>query len=310
MKTKNMVLTLLCVLSTVFLSAQQESQYSQYMYNTMSINPAYAGNRGVMSISALHRSQWVGLDGAPETQTLNIHSPVGESGRVGLGFSVIHDNIGPTSETQFDAVFSYTIPTSENARLSFGLQAGGHLLNVDFTKLNIYTDGDPGFQNNIDNQFSPNFGFGIYYHHSDRWYLGMSIPNILETKHFDRSSLSSVTERFHIYTIGGYVFDLSRSTKFKPAFLLKGVKGAPIALDLSASFMFHDKFSLGAAYRMDVAWSALAGFQLSDQIMIGFAYDKDTTELGNTSFNDGSYEVFMRFELFKNKGQLISPRFF
>ena len=307
------------LLSFVFYNnyAQQDAQYTQYMYNTISVNPAYAGSRGVMSILGLHRSQWVGLDGAPRTQTLSLHTPLGEKERLGLGLSVIHDEIGPTSETYINIDFSYTIPLSEQAKLSFGLKAGGHLLNIDFQRLSQFNNNDALFETNIDNKFSPNVGIGVYYH-TDKFYLGLSAPNLLETDHFDKSTTSSdsnassflAEERVNYYLISGYVFNISDDVKFKPAVLTKLVFGTPLQVDVSANFLLYDKFTLGAAYRWSAAVSGNIGFQISDAMMIGFAYDRETTELGNTTFNDGSYEVFLRFELFKKYNRMLTPRFF
>ncbi|MBT8177993.1 MAG: type IX secretion system membrane protein PorP/SprF [Eudoraea sp.] len=297
------------------LHAQQDAQYTQYMYNTMSVNPAYAGSRGQLSIAALYRSQWVGLDGAPKTQTLNLHSPIRNS-KLGYGISIVNDNIGDgvVQETYFDAVISYTLDVSEEGKLSFGLKAGGNLLNLDFEGLRNF-DNEPIQGNNIENRFSPNLGLGLYYH-TNIFYAGISAPNLLESDYFDNSQrdANSVqflsTERINFYFITGYVIDLSSNTKFKPALLTKVVSGAPIQLDLSASFLFNEKFSLGAAYRWDAAVSALFGFQLSEQLMVGLAYDRETTELGSTAFNDGSFEIFLRFELIKSFQRLVSPRFF
>jgi len=295
--------------------AQQDAQYTQYMYNTISVNPAYAGTRGVMSITGLHRSQWLGLDGAPRTQTLTLNTPVGMSNRVGLGLSIVNDKLGPMDETYFDIDFSYTVPTSERGKLSFGLKAGGHLLNVDFQQLNQFDMGDASFENNIDNKFSPNIGVGFYYH-TDRFYIGLSAPNILETKHFAESANDGdassfvAKERINYYLITGHVFDLNDNVKFKPALLTKLVSGAPLQVDVSANFLLYEKLTLGAAYRWSAALSAMAGFQVSDSIMIGFAYDRETTQLGRTEFNDGSYEVIMRFELFRKYKKMITPRFF
>ncbi|WP_344930238.1 type IX secretion system membrane protein PorP/SprF [Aquimarina addita] len=300
------------------IQAQQDAQYTQYMFNTISINPGYAGSRGVMSITGLHRSQWVGLDGAPRTQTLTLNTPIGDNNKVGLGLSIIHDEIGPTDETYFDIDFSYTIPISVQGKLSFGLKAGGHLLNVDFQKLSQFETGDVVFESgNIDNKFSPNVGVGVYYH-SDKFYLGLSAPNLLETNHFDESatvdsdnsSTFIAEERINYYLITGYVFDLSDSVKFKPAVLSKLVFGAPLQVDVSANFLLYDRLRLGAAYRWSAAFSGMVGFQVSDSLMMGFAYDRETTELGNTQFNDGSYEVMLRFELFRKYNRMLTPRFF
>ncbi len=298
-------------------NAQQDAQYTQYMYNTISINPAYAGSRGVLSVMGLHRSQWVGLDGAPRTQTLTLNTPIGTSERIGLGLSIVNDEIGPTDETYFDIDFSYTIPTSDFGRLSFGLKAGGHLLNVDFQRLTQFSENDALFENNIDNKFSPNVGVGIYYH-TDRFYVGLSTPNLLETDHFDESTTDSnstaisflAEERINYYVIGGHTFDLSDDVKFKPAILGKLVFGAPLQVDISANFLLYEKLTVGAAYRWSAAVSGMVGFQISDSMMVGFAYDRETTELGQTQFNDGSYEVMLRFELFKKYNRMLTPRFF
>ena len=295
--------------------AQQDAQYTQYMYNTLSINPAYAGSRGQLSLAALYRSQWAGLDGAPETFTLNFHSPIRDS-RIGYGVSVIHDNIGNgvVQETYLDAAVSYTIDVSQTAKLSFGLKAGGSLLSLDFSEL-LNFDQEPVDQKNIDNQFAPNFGVGVYYH-SDRFYAGISAPNLLETEYFDNSAQDSneiqflSTERINLYFITGYVFDLNYNLKLKPALLTKAVSGAPLQVDLSATFLYNEKFSFGAAYRWDAAVSGLIGFQLNDQLMLGLAYDRETTALGGTQFNDGSFEIFLRWELIKSFQGLVSPRFF
>lgn len=301
-------------LSVLF--SQQDAQYTQYMYNTLSVNPAYAGSREAVSITGLHRSQWVGLEGAPRTQTFNIHSPVGVSQRVGLGLSIVNDALGPVDETYFDIDFSYTIPISYSGNLSFGLKGGGHLLSVNYNELRVFDINDELLGNNLDNKFYPNVGVGIYYRHADRWYAGISAPNLIESDHLKTTRdgesffISEASERIHFYLMGGYVFDLNPDIKFKPAVLLKAVSGAPLQGDISANFLFSEKLTLGVGYRWSAAVSALAAFQLKDNIMIGLAYDKETTDLGNTSFNDGSYEVIIRFEIFRDNARAISPRFF
>ena len=199
-------------------------------------------------------------------------------------------------------------------KLSFGLSAGGDFISLDFNALRNF-DQEVVQQDNIDNKFSPNFGLGLYYH-TPKFYLGFSAPNILETEFFDNNAndANSVnflsTEQINFYLITGYVFDLSGDLKFKPALLTKAVGGAPLQVDVSANFLFNDRFSFGAAYRWDAAVSALAGFQITDQLMLGLAYDRETTELGGSQFNDGSFEVFLRFELLKRFQKTVSPRFF
>ncbi len=315
-RLKNIVIGLSFIFSG-FSYGQQDAQYTQYMYNTISINPAYAGSRGVLSIVGLHRSQWVGLDGAPRSLTLSGHTPLGGKNQVGIGISLVRDEIGPTQETYLDIDFSYTIQTSEIGKLSFGLKAGGHLLDVDFNKLTRFDINDPNFENSIENKFSPNVGVGLYYH-TNKFYIGLSAPNLLETDHFDESATTTSSnsssfiarERINYYLIMGYAFDLSTEVKLKPALLAKAVSGAPLQVDVSASLLLYDKFIIGGGYRWDAAVSGILGFQLSDSMLIGFAYDRETTELGNTSFNDGSYEVLIRYEFFKKYNRMITPRFF
>ena len=293
--------------------AQQDAQYTQYMYNTQVVNPAYAGSRGVFSIAALYRSQWSGIDGAPTTQTLTVNSPV--SSRVGLGLSVVNDEIGngANQNTYFDVDFSYTIPVSETSKLSFGVKAGGHLLDVNLVKLRNYNPGllvaqDTG----IEKKFSPNFGAGIYYH-STTYYVGISIPNFLETQHFRTTEGSSsylIGSKMAYYLISGLVLDINYHFKFKPTLLLKATGGAPIQADVSANFLYNNKFSFGLAYRWDAAVSALIGFQASDRIMVGMAYDREITELGGLRSNNGSYEFFIRYELKSRHKKVLNARFF
>ncbi len=294
---KNFYSIIFIVLMTLTCSkgimAQQDVQYTQYIYNTNIVNPAYAGTRGLLNITALHRSQWVGLEGAPETQTLNLNTPVGEKG-IGLGFGLVNDNLGPVSEQIFNIDISYSIKTSNASTLAFGIKAGANLLNVDFNQLEIFDPNDQNLIAEVDNRFSPNIGTGVYYF-SDYWYLGVSVPNILETSHFDGTSTSLASERQTFYLIGGYVFDLSYDWKFKPAILTKISSGTPFSTDVSANFLYRENLTLGASYRLDSAVSALVGFQLNKTWFIGYSYDTDTTDLN--SFNGGSHELLLRVEV-------------
>ena len=291
--------------------AQQDAQYTQYMYNTISVNPGYAGSRDVLNLTGLYRTQWVGLDGAPKTMTFSAHSPL-RNNRLGLGVSLVRDQIWIMDETYIDIDFSYTINTSNTGQLAFGLKAGAHLLNIDFARTNPENTTDDNFDtsNNIDNKFSPNVGFGIYYH-TDRFYLGYSAPTLLRTKFYDNdvSSISYLAkDRINHYLIAGYVFDLNADLKLKPAVLFKAVAGAPLQMDLSGNLLLNEKLTLGLAYRWDAALSGLIGFQISDGLMIGYAYDWETTELNN--YNSGSHEIILRYELRSSKDGIISPRFF
>ena len=301
--TRNRLMIITCVLSFYFTQAQQDPQFTQYMYNTMSVNPAYAGTRGHTSIVGLHRSQWVGLDGAPRTQTLAIDTPVGN--RVGLGLSVVNDELGPSEEFYGDVNFSYTVPVSDGYKMSFGLKGGFRLFSLDFNK-GITRDGGDGTFQNLDNDFLPTVGAGLYLF-SDNKYIGVSVPNFLKAEHYDSQLEAVAAERLHLFIIGGWVFDLSDNTKFKPAFLIKHVEGAPLSIDLSANFLFNERFRAGVAYRWDDSVSGLIGFHISKNLLIAYAYDYTTTELNN--YNSGSHEITLRFDIFKNK-ILKSPRFF
>jgi type IX secretion system PorP/SprF family membrane protein len=284
--------------------AQQDAQFTQYMYNTINVNPAYAGSRGALSIFALHRTQWVGLDGAPVTNAVSINTPINGS-NLGLGVSLINDKIGPVNENTFSADLSYTIPTSETFKLSFGVKGTANLFNLDVTKLNPVDATDLSFQNY--NKFSPNIGAGIYLH-SDKAYVGFSIPNFIQTNRYDDNEVAIFKEKINYYLIAGYVFDLKQDIKFKPAVISKMVEGSPLQIDVSGNFMFNEKFVIGVAYRWSAALSAMVGFQVSDGIYIGYAYDNETTNLKN--YNSGSHEIFLRYEIFKNINKITTPRFF
>ena len=303
MRTKILIFALMLTCYSGF--AQQDAQYTQYMYNTININPAYAGSRGVMSVFGLHRTQWVGLDGAPTTNTFSLNTPISNS-NLGVGFSLVNDRIGPTSDNTISADISYTIPMNEVYKLSFGVKASGNIFNLDTDKLDPAQANDPNLQN-FNNEFSPNFGAGVYLH-SDKLYLGLSVPNFLQDSKYNDNEVAVFQERMNFYFIGGYVFDVSPSIKFKPAFLTKMVAGSPLQVDASANFLFFDKFMLGGAYRWDAAVSALAGFQVTDGLFIGYSYDMETTQLRR--YNSGSHEVFLRFELFNKVSKMVSPRFF
>ena len=303
MKTKILIFALILTCFTGF--AQQDAQFTQYMYNTININPAYAGSRGVMSVFGLHRTQWVGFDGAPTTNAFSLNTPINNS-NIGIGLSVVSDKIGPTKDNTLSADVSYTIPTSETYKLSFGIKASANMFNLDTSLLNPANANDPNLQN-FNNEISPNFGAGIYLH-SDKLYLGVSVPNFLQDSKYNDNAVAVFQERMTFYFIGGYVFDLSQSVKFKPAILTKAVTGSPLQVDTSANFLFFDKLMLGGAYRWSAAFSAMAGFQITDGLFIGYSYDMETTELKN--YNSGSHEVFLRFELFSKVSKMVSPRFF
>lgn len=303
MKTK--LFSLVLMFTVIVGYAQQDAQYTQYMYNTINVNPAYAGSRGALSLFALHRAQWVGLDGAPVTNSFSVNTPFNNS-NLGLGVSIVNDEIGPSTSNSISADISYTIPMSETLKLSFGLKGTANLFTIDVTKLNPGDQTDPQFQN-INNEFNPNIGAGIYLH-SDKGYVGLSVPNFLESNAYNDNEVAIYKEKMNYYLIGGYVFDLSQSVKFKPAFMTKAVEGSPLQVDVSANFLLIDKLVLGLAYRWSASVSAMAGFQISDSFYVGYSYDFETTDLDK--YNSGSHEIFLRYEIFKKNNKMITPRFF
>ncbi|WP_130733696.1 type IX secretion system membrane protein PorP/SprF [Flavobacterium sp. J27] len=284
--------------------SQQDSQYTQYMYNPLVVNPAYAGSRDLLSIFLLHREQWVGLDGAPVTNNVSIHTPIGVT-NWGVGLTFVNDRIGPTEENTISADITYFIPVSQQFKLSLGVQATANLFSLNTNKLNIYHQNDPEFQN-FKNEFSPNIGAGIYLY-SNNTYFGFSVPNISETNAYNDNSVAIFKEKLHYYFMAGHVFSLHENLDFKPAFLSKVVEGAPLQLDLTANFLINSKLTLGMAYRWDSAISGLAGFQISKSWFIGYGYDAETTHLSN--YNSGSHEIFLRYEI-STTNRITSPRFF
>lgn len=306
MKRTKIIMALLALVS-LSASAQQDPQYTNYMYNTININPAYAGSRGALSIFGVHRSQWVGIDGAPTTNSFSVNTPLGDS-KVGLGVSFVNDRLGVMDENTISIDFSYTIDLNDrDSKLSFGLKGSGNMLSVAYSDLIKYNPNDPKILTDISGEFTPNIGAGVYWH-NEKTYFGFSVPNFLETTRYNDNILSTMQQKMHYYFMGGHVIDINPTLKFKPAFLLKVVNGAPLQADITGNFLIHDKFTVGGAYRWDAAWSALLGFQITDGLFIGYSYDSDVKALSN--YNNGSHEVFLRFELFNKYRRVNSPRFF
>ncbi len=300
---------LLLSVSTAF--AQQLPQFTQYMFNTISINPAYTGSRETLSVTALHRSQWVGLEGGPETQTLSIHTPL-RNEKIGVGLSFINDELGYENFSYIYGDFSYTIQTGVNTKLAFGLKAGFTHYNLDEELLNDPSVVNDPFFNDVSNRWSPNIGAGLYWH-SQKWYLGLSAPRILNTD-YNKGGGGSVDyvalERISYYITGGYVFDLNENVKLKPSVLLKATNGAPLSFDISANFLFNEKFWIGAGYRINESAAAIGGiadFQISKQMRIGYAYEYPISDI--RAYTSGTHEVLLMFEVFKSK-RIKSPRYF
>ncbi len=286
--------------------AQQDPMYSQYMFNTLAFNPAYAGSADVFTVMALSRHQWVGFEGAPSTQTILAHSPL-KSQALAVGFMAITDKIGPSRQTSVNGDFAYRIRTSEENQLSFGLKAGLNMHQADLANLTT-VDADPA-NVNIQGQLLPNFGFGMFWH-SDTYYLGVSVPKLLENDIEVASTavLAAATEERHYFLIGGYVLDLNRDLKFKPSFMLRSVIGAPLSLDLNANFLLRDRIWFGAMYRLGNALGFMGQYQINEQFRAGYAFDLTTTRMG--AYNAGTHEIMLSYDLRFIQGRTISPRYF
>ncbi len=293
-------------------NAQQQAMFSQYMFNPVAINPAYAGSNGALTASVLSRSQWTSLDGAPSTQTFSIHGPVKYS-RASFGGQLYHDQITVSNYYGVYGFYSYYIPLAENVKLSFGLRAGASYYQADMTQLDLYYPemdytSDPVFMSSSFGGWLPNVGAGIYLY-SDRTYFGMSMPEIINNE--IETSVESVNGRqqMHYFIHGGHVFELGRSLKLKPNFLVKGVKGAPVQVDLNANLLIRDVLWVGASYRWDESIAALVEIDFSKQWRIGYSYDMPNgDDLG--PFHNGSHEFLISYRFIRNKNMAITPRYF
>ncbi|WP_340075117.1 type IX secretion system membrane protein PorP/SprF [Leptobacterium sp. I13] len=304
---KNTILTLTVLTFAVSSYGQQDPQYTQYMYSMNIVNPAYAGSKYAISLGALGRKQWLGIDGAPEVATFFIHSPVGRN--VGLGLSAIAQEIGPVKEQNIYADFSYTLDLSDQSKIAFGLKAGVTFKDIGLLSLTLVDPNDPLFVENV-NSADPNIGAGVYFY-TERFYLGLSVPNFIETLHFDEENgiISNASDKMHYFLTGGYVFDLSDNLKFKPSFMAKMVFGAPVSIDASANMLINEKIELGASYRVDDSVSGLVNFFITPNFRVGYAYDYSVSDLGNVN-NTGSHEIFLLYDFALSRGGRRSPRFF
>lgn len=292
--------------------AQQDPHYTQYMYNMNVMNPAYAGSKESLAMGLLYRQQWINVDGAPKTATFSIHSPVGRN--VGLGLSVISDKIGPVEENNIYGDFSYTLNLGGEHRLAMGLKTG-----LTFQKVGLFSEigngyvpqpDDVAFQQNSSNSYF-NIGTGLFYY-TQKYYIAASVPNMLEATYLDvrenGQQYQFGSERQHFFVTGGYVFNLSESTKFKPSFMVKSAFRAPVSLDISANALFFDKFEIGATYRLDDSFGAMVNYAISPSVRVGYAYDHIISGLNVTT--PASHEFMLLFDLNMSKKVSISPRFF
>jgi len=301
---KKIYISIILLLIAFNVKAQQDPQYTQYMYNMNVMNPAYAGSKENLSFGMLYRKQWSGFEGAPNTGTFFAHAPVSDN--VGLGLSVISDQIGPVNETNIYADFSYTLNLAGENKLSFGLKAGATLHDIGLTNLDLIDPNDVFFSENI-NSATPNIGAGIFYH-TDKYYLAASVPNLLSSIHLDANGTKLGSESSHYFVTGGYVFNLSENTKLKPSFLVKSSFDAPTSFDVNLNALLFEKLEIGASYRLEDSFSGLVNFAITPSLRIGYAYDNITSEI--KAYAPASHEIMLLFDINLPKRVSRSPRFF
>ncbi len=301
-------LSVLIAVVTLFeAQAQQDPHYTQYMYNMNVINPAYAGSKENLSFGLLYRKQWVDIQGAPTTFTFSGHSPVGKN--VGMGLSIIADEIGPVKERNVYGDFSYTLNLGGEHKLALGLKAGATFQSIGlFSEISptlpVPTDG--GFSEDTSNVFF-NLGTGIFYY-TDKYYVALSVPNMIKANYLDFNGVKYGTETQHYFLTGGYVFDLTPNLKFKPFAMLKSAFNSPSSLDVSTNFLFNERFEIGGTYRIDDSFGAMVNFAITPNLRIGYAYDNVISEIRTVA--PSSHEIILLFDLNFPKKVSRSPRFF
>ena len=306
----------ICIVMLLFLlktQAQQDPQYTQYMYNMNVVNPAYTTNEpGMLNFGTLYRTQWENAVGAPKTLTFFAHTPLSE--KIEMGASIISDDIGDGSlkENNIYVDFAYILKLDEQSNLSLGLKGGITTFETNFNGFRLpEVQDDPAFNENMNNTF-PNVGIGAFYNR-DKFYAGLSIPNLLTSKHLEnRDGLNRIgSEAIHLFGMAGYVFDINPNLKLKPSVLTKMVSGAPITADVSFNALFNNRFEGGVSYRLDDSVNAMFNIAVIPSVRIGYAYDYTLSNLG--AFNNGSHEIFVLFNLDLwglKKGYDKSPRFY
>lgn len=302
------LLGLLCLTSI----GQQDPMFTHYMFNTQAVNPAYAGSRNALTVTGLHRSQWVGFEGAPVTQTLTLHSPIFRDD-IGIGLSVVNDKLGPTRSTGVFLDLAYHLKLDEKSKLSFGLKGGFNMMQGNLAALELDEAGDQSFANNMETQVLPNVGFGVYYSR-EKFYVGVSTPKMLQNT-FDYSTAllgtdNSAAEQRHYFVIAGFVKELDENFKIKPTTLIKVTEAAPIEVDLTAILLYKDKVWAGLMGRTGDALGILLGYQFTPQLSVGYSFD--FSMLNTTGkYNAGSHELMLRYDfIFGNKAKVVSSRYF
>ncbi len=292
--------------------------YSQYMFNMLAVNPAYAGSREIISVTALGRRQWVGIEGAPESMTLSADMPI-RNKDLGLGFQLFNDRLGITKNTGGFVSLAYRLRMRRSI-LAFGMQGGIEVFRASLSSVKTFNPNnpnpsqpavsDPAFSADIV-EVLPNVGAGVYYS-NDRFYLGFSVPHLLHNNldRIERSTLSRgrATQYNHLFLTTGAVFPVSDQVKLKPSLLVKGVKGAPIQADINTNVWFRETVALGVSYRTERAMVGMAEVQFNQQFRLGYAYDWAFSRLGR--YHGGTHEIMLRYEFGREKDKMITPRYF
>ena len=300
-------LILLMILLTVPVEAQQDPQYSQYMYNMSTVNPAYVTDeQGLISTGLLYRKQWTGIEGAP--QTANVFGNIPISDKIELSVNYVNDRIGEAINVNsnfFNVDFAYITKLSESLKLSYGVKAGLNSFTIDASNSDVSSD--PAFSDNTSTT-ELTFGAGLFLF-SNNFYFGVSSPNVLPND----ASINNVgvsETKTHIYAVSGYVFNLVDQIKLKPSFVFKQVIDAPLTFDVSLNALFYNRFEIGASYRYDEAMVGLAGFNITPNLKIGYAYDFGINNLN--AYNNGSHELMLlyKFDLLNLSNTFTSPRFY
>ena len=270
---------------------QQLPQFTQYMYNTIAINPAFAGSREYMVINLLNRNQWLGIEGAPVTQTLSAHTSIPKS-NLGVGLSVINDHLGYEKTTYVFTDVSYTLNLDpfDEYKIAFGIKAGFRKYGIDDELLNDPENNTDPFLNNVNYKWDPNIGVGVYFR-GDSYYLGFSIPKIFTYK--NNTEYFSL-DRVSYFLNGGYLLDVNKHLKFKPTFLLKFTEGAPISVDLSSLFFINENLWLGVSYRLSDSFGAIVNFKIANGFSVGYSYDYITSNLRVAT--SGSHGIMLNYE--------------
>jgi len=288
--------------------AQQDPMFTQYMNNILSINPAYASVGSTIELNLLSRNQWVGIEGAPVTQSLSGMMPLNNL-HTGVGLSFITDKIGPVRQTGAYVDYSFKVRMDYRTYLSFGLKAGVNYYNTDYSILEVNDQGDPLLADDVTRKILPNFGIGVFFY-NERLFAGISVPKLMENQIHETgySSQLASKEEMHFFAIGGYVFDINRDVKFKPYTMVKCVPNSPISVDLSAHLLFYERLWVGANWRIGDAVGAMAQMFVTKQLKVGYAYDVTATDLN--SFNKGTHEILLNFVVNTGRRRYMSPRYF